>query len=282
MLIPTWVDTSKVDEFFIAGRNMWPDLKDNSKLEFQRDVVPEDAIRFMRSTALNEYGVVHYTKGYFRHYGSDYKLASWAMIWGGEEYLHSIVLRTILKGLGVEISDEEFEGLEEGEYEKNYDSYLKEKRSGYKMDPRVQQLLYGVLQEYSATIAYSSVADAVGDPNIARLLRRMAKDETRHCRFNQICLESLVDQMGDEIRAEIWPQFNALFKDHRMPQEHIAMFAEFNMGTDLYIKFWTPEYRSNLILYLTNYFRKFRKPPAPMVEIKRPDGVGEPAATLPT
>jgi hypothetical protein len=86
----------------------------------------------------------------------------------------------------------------------------------------------------------------------------VAKDEMRHCRFFQLCLEALAGNLDEDGRREIFPQFTALFKDHRMPQEHIPMFGEFDLGTDLYIKFWTPEYRSNLLLYLTNYFRGFR------------------------
>jgi hypothetical protein len=260
MLIPSWRDTRTLDEFFILGRNMWPDLGDIAKMKFDRKLVPDDVVKFMRSTALNEHGIVHYVKGYFRAYGDDYKLGIWASVWGGEEYLHSIVLRTILAGLGEEISDGEYAGLELGDYGENSDDYLARHREGYKMDRRLQQLVYGVIQEYSAKIAYSSVADAAGDPQIAALLRRMAKDETRHCRFFQLCLEALAQNVSNEERAEIWPQFNALFKEHRMPQEHIAMFGEYNMGTDLYIKFWTPAYRSDLVLYLTHYFRQFRDP----------------------
>lgn len=260
MRVPSWHDTRTLDEFFIRGRNMWPDLGDIAKIEFDRSLVPDDVVRFMRSTALNEHGIVHYVKGYYRAYGDDYKLGIWASIWGGEEYLHSIVLRTILAGLGEDIGEGEYEGLELGEYEKNSDGYLARKREGYRMDRRLQQLVYGVIQEYSAKIAYSSVAEAAGDPNIASLLRRMAKDETRHCRFFQLSLETLAANVSAEERAEIWPQFNALFKEHRMPQEHIAMFDEYDMGTDLYIKFWTSEFRSDLILYLTHYFRQFRDP----------------------
>jgi hypothetical protein len=256
----SWHDTKKLDEFFIKGRNMWPDLRDLGKIEFKRELVPDDVVRFIRSTALNEYGIVHYVKGYFRAYGDDYKLGIWASMWGGEEYLHSIVLRTILRGLGEDISAAEYEGLETGDYAGSYDRYLANKRAGCRMDARLQQLIYGVVQEYSAKIAYSSVADAAGDPNVAALLRRMAKDETRHCRFFQLCLEALAENISDEERAEIFPQFSALFKDQQMPQEHIPMFGEYNMGTDLYIKFWTPEHRSDLILYLTNYFRQFRDP----------------------
>lgn len=257
---PCWSDTKKLDEFFIVGRNMWPDLNDLQNLEFRRDQVSDDAVRFIRSTALNEYGIVHYTKGYFRAYGDDYKLNIWASFWGGEEYLHSIVLRIILAGLGETISEELFQGLEAGEYEKNSDLYLAEKRQGCEMDRRLQQLIYGVIQEYAAKIAYESVAEAVDCPNTKALLKRMAKDEMRHCRFFQLCLESLAEKQSERVRAEIFPQFTALFKDHHMPQEHIAMFNEFDMGTDLYIQFWSAEKRSNIVLYLTNYFRKFRQP----------------------
>jgi hypothetical protein len=258
--VPSWQDTKTLDEFFVAGRNMWPDLKGLKGLEYRRDLVPDEVLRFIRSTALNEHGIVHYVKGYFRAYGDDYKLGLWASIWGGEEYLHSIVLRTILAGLGEEIGDDEYSGLETGAYAESYDRYLDEKRAGYRMDARMQQLIYGVIQEYAAKIAYSSVADVAGCPTTEKLLRRVAKDETRHCRFFQLCLEAMEVHVDDGIRAEIWPQFMTLFKDQRMPQEHIPMFGEHRMGTELYIRFWTPEYRSNLILYLTNYFRKFRAP----------------------
>jgi len=256
--IPSWKDTVKLDEFFIKGRNMWPDLPDLHKLEFDRSAVPDDVIRFMQSTALNEHGIVHYVKGYYRSYGDDYKLGIWASFWGGEEYLHSIVLRTILNGLDANIAEHEMHGLEVGSFEENSDAYLDEKLEGFKMDRRMQQLIYGVVQEYSAKIAYTSVAAAVGCETTAMLLKRMAKDEVRHCRFFQLCLEALAENESDEVRAEIWPMFTSLFKDHRMPQEHIEVFGENDMGTDLYTKFWTSKFRSDLIAYLTNYFSQYR------------------------
>jgi len=258
MITPSFRDTRTLDWFFIKGRQMWPDLEGLARLPFRRELVPDDVVRFIRSTALNEHGIVHYVKSYFRAYGEDYKLGIWASMWGGEEYLHSIVLRTILAGLGETISEAENTGLETGAYQESYESYMEEKRRGFQMDARLQQLIYGVMQEYAAKIAYSSVADVAGDPNVESLLRRVAKDEMRHCRFFQLSLEAMAENVGGDIRGEIFPQFKALFQDHRMPQEHIPMFGEFDMGTDLYIKFWTPEYRSNLLLYLTNYFRAFR------------------------
>ena len=49
------------------------------------------------------------------------------------------------------------------------------------------QLIYGVLQEYSAVIAYTSAAEKCNDENL-KLLMRISKDEMRHCRFNQLAL----------------------------------------------------------------------------------------------
>ena len=258
MNVASWNDTGKLDDFFVAGRKMWPDLGDIRRMRFNRDLVPDEVVRFIRSTALNEHGIVHYVKGYFRSFGDDYKLGVWAAVWGGEEYLHSIVLRALLDGLGERISQEEYAGLEKGDYADNAESYLEGKRAGTAISRRLQQLIYGVIQEYSAVIAYSSVADVAGDPALARILRRIAKDEMRHCRFFQLSLEALARNVDDREFAEIWPQFSALFKDHQMPQDQIAMFREFDMSTDLYIKFWTPAYRSDLVLFLTHYFRKFR------------------------
>ena len=278
MTTPSWRDTAMLDEFFIRGRGMWPDLKELNTLPYRRDLVPDEVVRFIRSTALNEHGIVHNVKGYFRAYGDDYKLGIWASMWGGEEYVHSIVLRRILEGLGENIREEEFDGLETGAYAESYDAYMAGKRAGYTMDARTQQLIYGVIQEYAAKIAYSSVADVAGDPTVQTLLRRVAKDEMRHCRFFQLCLEALAQNLGGQERQEIFPQFKALFTDHQMPQEHIPMFGELDMGTDLYIKFWTPEYRSNLILYLTDYFRKFRRPGGALGASPEPPSPGAAAA----
>ncbi len=261
MTTPSFEDTATLDEFFIKGRNMWPDLRELRTLQLDRSRVDDRIVRFLRSTALNEHGIVHYVKGYFRAYGDDYKLAIWAAMWGGEEYLHSIVLRLILRGLGEEISGEEYRGLEQGAYAERYDAYLEGKRLPG-VSRRMQQLVYGVVQEFAAVIAYRSVADACDEPVVARLLRRIAKDEMRHCRFFQLCLEAYCEHCPPAERALVWDQFNILFKDFRMPQEHIEMFGEFDMGTDLYTSFWTPEHRSRIILFLTRYFRQYRQPAA--------------------
>lgn len=273
MLIPSWHDTKTLDDFFIKGRNMWPDLKELRHLKLDRSLVDEKIVKFIRSTALNEHGVVHYVKGYFRAYGDDYKLGIWASMWVGEEYLHSIVLRTILDALGEEVSQQEYDGLEHGSYAEHYDQYLEKVRLP-NMSARMQQLIYGVVQEFSAVIAYSSVADVCQEPQVASLLRRVAKDEMRHCRFFQLCLEALAENTTAEEREQIWPQFNIFFKDFQMPQEHIEMFGEFDMGTDLYTHFWTPEYRSKLVLFVTQYFRQFRNGAMPVTS--KTDGAADP------
>jgi hypothetical protein len=255
---PSWKDTEVLDDFFIKGRNMWPDLKELRDLRLDRSKVSDEVVTFIRSTALNEHGIVHYVRAYLRSYGDDYKLGIWAAMWGGEEYLHSIVLRTILKALGEKITQGEMEGLETGSYAGNYDDYLVRTAVSPLMDRRMEQLIYGVIQEYSAYIAYSSVAAASEDPILTKLLTRIARDEMRHCRFFQLSLESLVEYASDAERELIWPQFRTFFKNFQMPQEFIEMFTEYDMGTDLYTKFWTSEYRSKMVLYLTHYFEQYR------------------------
>lgn len=260
-MVPSFKDTQTLDEYFIMGRTKWPDLSELKDLRLDRSRVPDKVVTFIRSTALNEHGIVHYTKGYFRSFGDDYKLGIWASMWGGEEYLHSIVLRAILKALGDEISPEEFRGLETGAYAVGYDDYLERIKVSPRMSRRFLQLIYGVIQEYAAYIAYSSVSKVCGDPVLRKLLMRIAKDEMRHCRFFQLCLEAMAENVPEEERELIWAQFNALFKTFQMPQEFIAMFGEQKFGTDLYIGFWTPEHRAKIVLYLAHYFRKFRKTP---------------------
>lgn len=258
MLTPSFRNTDTLDDFFIKGRNMWPDLKEFRNLKLDRSLVSDEVMTFLKSTALNEHGIVHYVRGYLRSYGADYKLAIWAAMWGGEEYLHSIVLRQIIHGLGEEISEEQVTGLETGDYARSYDDYLEEVRLKPHMSRRMQQLIYGVIQEFAAVIAYRSVAAACEEPTVVKLLKRIAKDEMRHCRFFQLCLEAMAENAIPQERALIWDQFNILFKDFRMPQEHIKMFTEFDMGTDLYTSFWTPQDRSKIVLFLTHYFRQYR------------------------
>jgi hypothetical protein len=54
------------------------------------------------------------------------------------------------------------------------------------------------------------------------------------------------------------------------------MFKEYDMGTDLYTRFWTAEHRSRLVLFLTHYFQKFRQPSASLTT--QPTGVAAGAA----
>lgn len=259
LLYPTWSDTEVLDQFFALGRTMWPDLDELKSLRIERARVDDDVVRFLRSTALNEYGIVHYMHTYFKSYGADYKLAIWAAIWGGEEYTHFVVLRRILEAMGERIAPEEYAGVEKVDsYEWGYSDYYDRVRVGPAMTRRLQTLIYGVIQEYSAVIAYSAVGEASGDPDIDRLLKRVARDEMRHCQFFQRSLEVAAANCPAEERALIWAQFAAFFKDFSMPQEFIELFRERDMGTDLYIRFWTPEHRARMALYLTHYFRQFR------------------------
>lgn len=256
---PSFASADLVDEYFIKGRNMWPDLAELSELKVDRSKVPDNVVRFIRSTCLNEHGVAHYHDGYLAFYGNDYKLRSWAAMWTAEEYVHYIVLRRMLQAMGEDLTDEDFVGLESGDYLENYTKYLMGKRVSPDMDLRMLQLIFGVLQEYSAVIAYNAGADHCNDETLANLFKRIARDEMRHCRFNQVGLEEMVKHCSEAERALIWDQFKVIWDDFQMPTEHIAYFEEANMATDLYTSLWDGEARSRMVLYLTRYFSQYRK-----------------------
>ena len=71
---PSFASVDLVDSFFIKGRNMWPDLAELRELKVDRYKIPDNVVRFIRSTCLNEHGVAHYHSGYLAFYGNDYKL----------------------------------------------------------------------------------------------------------------------------------------------------------------------------------------------------------------
>lgn len=259
MLEASWEDGEVLDQFFIMGRSLWPDLKDLKKhLKIDRSRVPDQVVRFIRSTCLNEYGIAHYVKQYHRSYGDDYKLAIWATLWGYEEYLHHVVLRLCLKALGDDITAHEFAGLEQGNFGGSYDAYLARVRVSPILDQRLQQVIFNVIQEYAAYVAYTSVSEVVDDPQLVDILRRMARDEMRHCSFFQLTLQELAKHVPAEQAELIWPQFRAFWNQLYMPQDHIDLFKEHDYATDLYIEFWTPQWRSKMTLDLTHFFKKFR------------------------
>lgn len=255
-----WQNTNELDRFFVRGRRMWPDLEDLADLKLDRSRVSDKIVAFIKSTALNEHGIVHYVRRYLKSYGDDYKLGLWGCIWGGEEYLHSVVLRLILKNLGEGISEREFMGLETGSYADGYGRYLEEKAAGSAMTPRLETLIYGVIQEYVAYKVYSAVSRACEEPTVKGLLQRVARDEGRHCRFFQRSVEELAPKLEAAEYALIWPQFDCFFKEFRMPQDFIELFGEEQIGTDLYTGFWDRKDRTEIAIYLGRFFKQFRNP----------------------
>lgn len=255
---PSLATPDVLDDFFVKGRNLWPDLDRLKDLRLERSLVPDKVLKFMRSTALNEYGVAHYLRSYLESYGNDFKLRMWSAMWTAEEYVHYLVLRRMLEALGEPLTETDFRGLEESNFFDRYKAYFDVILVSPKIDPRMAQLIYGVLQEYAAVIAYTAAAEQCNVLEMETLFRRIARDEMRHCRFNQVALEAMFQHCSDDERTLVWPQFRAFWKDLRMPQEHIDYFGELDMGTELYTSLWSGELRSRMVLYLTHYFRKFR------------------------
>ncbi len=255
---PSFRTTDVLDKYFIAGRNLWPDLESFKHLELDRDAVPDEIVKFLRSTCLNEHGVSHYLGPYFHNYQNDFKLRFWSAMWTAEEYTHYIILRRICQALGEDLTDRDFAGLEAGNYFENMQAYFMRIKVDPLIDLRMLQLIYGVLQEYGAVIAYTAAAEQCCIPEVATILKRIAKDEMRHCRFNQVALEAMMENCSEDEKALVWPQFREIWRDLQMPTEHIEYFSEIG-ATDSYTSLWDGEKRSKIILYLSHYFSKYRQ-----------------------
>lgn len=173
----------------------------------------------------------------------------------------------MLEGLGEPITDEDFAGLEECDFVISYAAYFESILISPDIDRRKVQLIFGVIQEFSAVIADTTASEKCNIPEMEALFKRIARDETRHFRFNQVALESLCETCSEKERALIWPQFRAIWGDLQMPQEHIEYFSNLDMGKQLYTEsrsgeLRSGELRSRMVHRMTQYFKKFRRPVA--------------------
>ena len=98
-LYPSFENSDIIDDYFIKGRSLWYDLNEIKNIELNRENIPDDVLKFLKSTALNEHGVSHYLGGYYHNFHNDYKLRFWSAMWAAEEYTHYIIFKVYVEHL---------------------------------------------------------------------------------------------------------------------------------------------------------------------------------------
>lgn len=161
----------------------WQDLDFES---FRDDPLPESTLRSLRYMCDIEYHTVCYLRDLLvtpSH--KDVDVTAFMTMWNREEFWHGEALAAVLKVHGIVV-----------DYDELKSTRLK---LGWKdrLDPVKQALLgnligkdfiavhmvWGAANEWSAVAAYNRLADLEGHPVLAELLRRIAKQESRHVAF---------------------------------------------------------------------------------------------------
>lgn len=161
----------------------WEDLD----LEhFQDNPLSDDTLRVIAYMALVEYHTVCYTRDLLTTPShKDPVVGTFMTMWNREEFWHGEALAAVLKAHGIII---EYDELKANRLKLGWRDFF---------DPIKQSLLgkivgadfvavhmsWGAANEYSAVTAYKRMADLETDPVLSELLRRIAKQETRHVAF---------------------------------------------------------------------------------------------------
>jgi hypothetical protein len=162
---------------------VWEDL---AFQEFRTDPLPPDTLRTVRYMCDVEYHTVCYLRDMLvtpSH--KDPAVTAFMTMWNVEEFWHGEALSAVLgvHGMGVDYDHLKAVRLKRGWRDK--------------LDPIKQSLLanivgqdyvavhmiWGAANEWSAIAAYNRLSELDAHPVLAQLLRRIAKQETRHVAF---------------------------------------------------------------------------------------------------
>jgi hypothetical protein len=161
----------------------WDDLDLD---DFDEHPLPPRTLRSLHYMCDIEYHTVCYLRDMLvtpSHKEDD--VAAFMTMWNREEFWHGEALAHVLSWHGITVDFDELKA--------------RRLKVGWKdrLDPVKQSLLgniigtdfiavhmiWGAVNEWSATAAYNRLADLEGHPALAELLRRIAKQETRHVAF---------------------------------------------------------------------------------------------------
>jgi hypothetical protein len=173
-----------IDKYAATSERLgWEDLDLD---HFTEHPLPEGTLRTLRYMADVEYHTVCYTRDLLTtpsHKDSD--VSTFMTMWNREEFWHGEALAAVLEVHGITV---DYDALKASRLKLGWRD---------KLDPIKQSLLgkfvgrdfvavhmsWGAANEWSAVTAYKRMAELESDPVLGELLRRIAKQETRHVAF---------------------------------------------------------------------------------------------------
>ena len=180
------------DKFYaLCERQRWKLETDIDWSGIRRDLLADEEIDVLRSSALVESFTPAYGADLLALYSEDVSMSSFLTIQIYEEFKHFHALRRYLKEIGIEVDDSEV--VQHRADRVDYSNRL------------VPILKFGVSEIFTA-ISYRQLARKTREPVLAHLARLISADEYRHLGWYTSYLEGYINEHGigpDEINAAL-------------------------------------------------------------------------------
>lgn len=169
---------------------------------FETNPLSASTLRVLEYMTLVEYHTICYTRDLLTTPShKDPVVGSFMTMWNREEFWHGEALAAVLKAHGIVI---EYDALKANRLKLGWRDFF---------DPIKQSLLgkvvgkdfvavhmaWGAANEYSAVTAYKRMAELETDPVLSELLKRIAKQETKHVAFY---VSQARDRLTNSVRAQ--------------------------------------------------------------------------------
>lgn len=153
---------------------------------FRENPLSDETLRVLQYMALVEYHTICYTRDLLTTPSyKDPVAGTFMTFWNREEFWHGEALAAVLKEHDIIV---EYDELKANRLKLGWRDFFDPIKQGLLgkivgKDFIAVHMSWGAANEYSAVTAYKRMADIETDPVLSELLRRIAKQETRHVAF---------------------------------------------------------------------------------------------------
>ena len=173
-----------IDKFAATSERItWDDLDLD---HFKENPLSPDSLRTLRYMADVEYHTVCYTRDLLTTPShKENEMTTFMTMWNREEFWHGEALAAILEVHGITV---DYDQLRANRLKLGWRERLDPVKQGLLgkivgSDFVAVHMSWGAANEYSAVSAYKRMAELEQDPVLAELLKRIAKQESRHVAF---------------------------------------------------------------------------------------------------
>ncbi|MET4052823.1 hypothetical protein ABID81_002195 [Frigoribacterium sp. PvP054] len=173
-----------IDKFAATSERLsWDDLDLD---HFRKNPLSADSLRTLRYMADVEYHTVCYTRDLLTTPShKENEMTTFMTMWNREEFWHGEALAAILEVHGITV---DYDQLRANRLKLGWRERLDPVKQGLLgkivgSDFVAVHMSWGAANEYSAVSAYKRMAELEKDPVLAELLKRIAKQESRHVAF---------------------------------------------------------------------------------------------------